>query len=456
VNPTLSDIAAAIRSGRTDCKELVRETFARIGDASGEGARCFIRLFPEQATAAASAMDLIRASGAPIGPLGGIPIPVKDLFDVAGSVTTAGSRALRDEPPAMLDAPIVARLRAAGAIIVGTTNMTEFAMGGVGINPHFGTPLSPYDRATGRIPGGSSSGAAVAVAEGMVPAAIGTDTAGSIQMPAAFCGVTGFKPTQRRVPLEGSVPLAPSLDSIGPIANSVACCAAIDAVLAGESDNTLDEVAPDRLTFAIPQTLVLDDLEPEVAAAFEHAVSRLSAAGIRIVEIPFTELREIPAVSFSVIEGYAWHRDLLKDRGHLYDPIVASRFAKGESVSAADYIALRNLRASLIRRSASVTRSFDALIMPTVALTPPALARFVNNEEFWLQTNRRMIRNPGIVNFLDRCALSVPCHRVGSAPVGLSIVGEHLGDRRLLAVGLAVERNLAAETDLRLVLPENQ
>lgn len=442
MNPTIAEIAADLQSGRTNSRRLIREAYDRIGDASGQEAKCFIRLFREQANAVAEALDVMRASGAPPGPLLGIPVPVKDLCDVAGSVTTAGSMVLQDAPRASHDAQVVARLRSAGAIIIGTTNMTEFAMGGVGINPHFGTPLNPYDRATGRIPGGSSSGSAVAVADGIVPGAVGTDTAGSIQMPAAFCGVTGFKPTARRVPLAGTIPLAPSLDSIGPIANSVACCATLDAVLAGETDAQLEKVPPDRLTFAVPQALVFDELEPEVAAAFDRAVSRLSAAGIRIVEIPFTELREIPALSFSVVEGYAWHRELLQTRRHLYDPVVAGRFAKGESISAADYIALRRARSALVRTSATVTRDFDALIMPTVPLTAPALARFTDNEELWLQTNRRMIRNPGIANFLDRCALSIPCHPPGSAPVGLSMVGEHLGDRRLLAIGLTVEEIL--------------
>lgn len=442
MNPTIAEIAADLQSGRTNSRRLIREAYDRIGDTSGQEAKCFIRLFREQANAVAEAVDVMRASGAPPGPLLGIPVPVKDLCDVAGSVTTAGSMVLQDAPRASHDAQVVARLRSAGAIIIGTTNMTEFAMGGVGINPHFGTPLNPYDRATGRIPGGSSSGSSVAVADGIVPGAVGTDTAGSIQMPAAFCGVTGFKPTARRVPLAGTIPLAPSLDSIGPIANSVACCATLDAVLAGETDAQLEKVPPDRLTFAVPQALVFDELEPEVAAAFDRAVSRLSAAGIRIVEIPFTELREIPALSFSVVEGYAWHRELLQTRRHLYDPVVAGRFAKGESISAADYIALRRARSALVRTSATVTRDFDALIMPTVPLTAPALARFTDNEELWLQTNRRMIRNPGIANFLDRCALSIPCHPPGSAPVGLSMVGEHLGDRRLLAIGLTVEEIL--------------
>jgi len=407
----------------------LRECLARIDDPAGQGAKAFIRRFRDQAGAA--------------GPLSGVPVSVKDLCDVAGSVTTAGSKVLASNPPAQRDAPVVARIRAAGAAILGTNNMTEFAMGGVGINPHYGTPLNPWDRATGRIPGGSSSGGAVAVADGMVDIALGSDTAGSIQMPAAFCGIVGFKPTARRVPLEGTVPLAPSLDSLGPLARSVAACAAFDAVIAGERAASLPVVSLNNLRFALPKTLVLDDLEPPVAEAFAGALSRLSAAGVKIVEIPFAELRELPALSFSVVEGYAWHRKLLEARRAEYDPIVAGRFANGASVSAADYIDLVNARKRLMERAAEITGEFDAVVMPTVPLVAPKLADFSGNEPLWLATNRRMIRNPGIANFLDRCALSLPCHAPGSAPVGLSLMGETLADRRLLATGLAVEAILA-------------
>ena len=413
-------------------RERLRECFARIDDPAGQGAKAFIRLFREVADAPAVA-----------GALAGVLVSVKDLCDVAGSVTTAGSKVLAGDPPASRDAPVVARLRAAGAAIVGTNNMTEFAMGGVGINPHYGTPLNPWDRAAGRIPGGSSSGGAVAVADGMVDAALGSDTAGSIQMPAAFCGITGFKPTARRVPTAGTIPLAPSLDSFGPLARSVADCAAFDAVIAGEGDAFLPIIQSNGLRFAVPKTLVLDDLEPPVAAAFARALSRLSAAGVRIVEIPFAELRELPPLSFSVVEGYAWHRRLLETRRAEYDPIVAGRFANGAAVSAADYIELLNLRKVLVEKSRSVTQGFDAVVMPTVPLVAPKLADFAGNEPLWLATNRRMIRNPGIANFLDRCALSIPCHEAGAAPVGFSLMGEHMADRRLLAIGLAVEKILS-------------
>ena len=424
----IAEARAELASGRLSSRELVEESLRLIDDPQGPGAKAFIRRFAPLITGVAN------------GPLAGLPISVKDLFDVAGSVTTAGSRALADSEPAHDDAPVVQRLRAAGAVIVGTNNMTEFAMGGVGINPHYGTPLNPWDRESGRIPGGSSSGGAVAVADGMVIAAVGSDTAGSIQMPAAFCGITGFKPTARRVPLEGSVPLAKSLDSIGPLANSVACCAVVDSVLAGEPVEPLRPLTAAGLRLGVPKTRVLDDLEPAVAKAFERALSRLSKAGVAIKEFAFSELAEIPPLSFSVVEGYAWHRKLLAERRHLYDPIVAGRFANGAAVSAADYIALVETRESLIRRSALSTREFDAVAMPTVPLVAPKLADFKDNEALWLSTNRRMIRNPGIANFLDRCAISLPCHESGEPPVGLSLMGERLGDRQLLDIASTIEK----------------
>jgi aspartyl-tRNA(Asn)/glutamyl-tRNA(Gln) amidotransferase subunit A len=446
-------LAATLRmlaNGETTSVGLVEESLASIDDASGEGSRAFIRRFDSTARATAAAWDALRASGAALPPLAGVPVSVKDLTDVAGSTTTAGSIALRDAAPATADAAYLTRLRAAGVVVLGTTNMTEFAMGGLGLNPHYGTPRNPFDRAVGRIPGGSSSGAAVSITDGMAAAAIGTDTAGSVRMPAALCGITGFKPTARRVPLGGTIPLAESLDSIGPLGRSVACCALVDAVLAGDAAPRVPATAEIAgLRFAVPTTLVLDALDAGVAAAFANALSALSRAGARIVEIPFAEFGELPAINarggFAVAEGYAWHRTLLAAKAAEYDPVIGARFANGAGVSAADYIDLCHARADLIGRSDAVTAQFDAVLMPTVPIVAPPIASFDDNEEQWLQTNRLLIRNPGIANFLDRCALSIPCHAAGSAPVGLTLMGETMGDHRLLAIGLAVEAALATK-----------
>jgi len=371
---------------------------------------------------------------------------VKDLCDVAGTTTTAGSVALKANPPAQHDAPVVARLRAAGAVIVGATTMTEFAMGAPGINPHYGTPLSPWDRATGRIPGGSSSGAGVSVADGMVWAALGSDTAGSVRVPAAFCNLAGFKPTARRVPLAGSIPLAGSLDSIGPLARSVACCAMIDAVFAGEPVQALSPLPLRGLRLGVPRNFITEGIDAQVAAAFSIALKKLSAAGALVVEFDFNELTEMTALnknfSFSVVEGHAWHRDLLARAGELYDPIIAGRFRSGANVSAADYILLCEGRRELALRSAVTTRDFDAVLMPTVHILPPPVAELAGNEPAWLAANRQLIRNPHIANFLDRCALTLPCNEPGAAPVGLTLMGETMRDHDILRIGIAVENLL--------------
>src|SRR5712691_6678928 len=269
---SIAGTAAGFTSGARS-RALVEDCLARIKDPAGEGGRVFLKVHAEAALAAADYYDRLRARGAAPSPFAGIPVSIKDLFDVAGDVTTAGSVVLRDAPPAKYDAPAVARLRAAGFIPIGRNNMTEFAFSGLGINPHYDTPRNPYDRKTGRVPGGSSSGAAVAVTDGMALGAIGTDTGGSCRIPAAVCGVVGFKPTAHRIPTAGAFPLSTSLDSVGPLAATVECCAVLDAVLAGEPVVDLPPFPLEALRVAVPQTMVLDSLEPAVAQAFERALA---------------------------------------------------------------------------------------------------------------------------------------------------------------------------------------
>src|SRR6516165_12459714 len=288
--PSLAQLAADLTAGRTTSRALVEEALARITDPAGEGSRVLVKVYAEASRVAADAQDRLRGAGYVASPLAGIPVSIKDLFDVAGEVTLAGSRALDDTPAATADAPIVARLRAAGAVLIGRTNMTEFAFSGVGINPHYGTPGNPYDRRL--IPGGSSSGAAVSVSDGGAVVGIGTDTGGSVRIPAALCGIVGFKPTQKRIPRDGVTPLSTTLDSIGPLANSVACCAVADAVLAGELPSVPSEIPVEALRLGVPQSYVLDGLEAEVATAFANACTNLSRAGARIVGLPFSELAE--------------------------------------------------------------------------------------------------------------------------------------------------------------------
>jgi len=438
-------VAADLQAGNTSSVELIQAALARIADITGEGPRAFTRVYAEAVDQAAE-QDRRRARGEVASFLAGIPISIKDLFDVAGETTLAGSKVLVGYPSAVRDAEVVARLKQAGAIIIGKTNMTEFAFSGLGLNPHYGTPRNPWDRERGRIPGGSSSGAVVSVTDGMAVAAIGTDTGGSVRIPAALCGLVGFKPTAARVPQAGVLPLSRTLDSVGPIAPSVACCAALDAVLVGEETEELQPVPLAALTFAAPQRYVLDGMDTQVATAFEHAKSRLAAADARIVEIAFAEVEEIPDINakggFTAVEAWAWHKELIDARGELYDPRVLTRILRGTDISAEDLATLRQRRADLILRAQQVTAQFDALLMPTVPIVAPELAPLVADDDAYYRTNLLVLRNPSIANFLDRCALSLPCNQPGQPPVGLMLMGEHGADRRLLGIGLAVEKVL--------------
>ena len=443
---TLHEIAGDLAAGRTTSLALTNAALARIEDPAGEGGRVFIRLFRDAALAEAAASDALRARGIVASPLAGIPVTVKDLCDVKGHVTLAGSRVLESRPAAEKDAPVLARLRAAGAVVMGTTNMVEFALGAVGLNPHYGTPRNPWDRATGRVPGGSSSGAAVSVTDDMAAVALGTDTAGSIRMPAGLCGLVGFKPTSRRVPTEGLVPLSRTLDSAGPLARSVACCALVDAILAGEAPAPPRAMPVSRAVIAVPRNLVLDDLDEAVAAAFKAALSKLSAAGARIVEIELPELDEIAGINslgpFSIAEGYAWHRELLATSAERYDPIIAERFMAGAGIAAADYIALVEGRNALVERAGRATADFDALAMPTLAILAPPIADFTGDREHWLAANALILRNTYVANFLDRPAITLPCHPPDSGPVGLMLLGATMGDAALLRLAAGVESAL--------------
>ena len=442
---TLNQIAARLEAGEPS-QALIGQCLDRIKDASGEGGRTFLKVYGEAARTTAEAYDALRRRGATPSAFAGIPISIKDLFDVAGDVTTAGSIALRQAPPATRDAAAVARLRSAGFIPIGRTNMTEFAFSGLGINPHYDTPRNPYDRKTGRIPGGSSSGAAVSITDGMACGALGTDTGGSCRIPAALCGTVGFKPTASRIPTAGTMPLSHTLDSVGTLAPSVACCALLDAVLAGQPPGELPEFPLDGLRLAVPQTLVLDGLDADVSRAFAAALSALSAAGARIIEIALRELAELAPVNakggFAAAEGYAVHRPLIKVKGSTYDPFVLTRLERGKEQDAADYIELMWAREEMIARLAAITAPYDALLMPTCPIIAPAL-RDLATPEAARAANFMLLRNTGIANFFDRCSVSIPCHRAGEAPVGLMLIGENGADRRLLAIAAAVEKRVA-------------
>lgn len=438
--PTIQQLAADLAAGRTTSVALTEQALARIEDPKGEGKRVFIKVYKTAALAAAQASDAQRKAGLVPSPLAGLPVSVKNLCDVAGETTLAGSIALNDAPPAKQDAPVVARLRAAGAVIVGSTNMSEFAFSGVGFNPHYGTPGNPADRT--RVPGGSSSGAAVSVADGMAVAALGTDTGGSVRIPAAVCGLVGFKPTARRVPIDGVVPLSTSLDSIGPLAHSVECCAIVDSVFAGEPIVVPEAPPLAGLRFGLPRHFVMEELDATVAKAFERACKALAAKGVRIEQIDLPQLDELPGINakggFAAAEAYAWHRKLIARRGKDYDQIIHPRIMRGSEMGAADYIELLQARTDLQKRVASVTSNYDAVIMPTCAIVAPTLKE-VSTIEGFTKSNMLLLRNTAVGNFLDRCAVSLPCHAAGELPVGFMLMGETMADKRLLAIARAVE-----------------
>jgi aspartyl-tRNA(Asn)/glutamyl-tRNA(Gln) amidotransferase subunit A len=440
--PTLASLSADLASGATTSRKLVEQCLAKIADPAGEGQRVFIHVDKDAALEAADAMDRLRKAEAAPSPFAGIPVSIKDLFDIKGQVTRAGSRALEDSAPAEADATVVARLRRAGFIVIGRTNMTEFAYSGIGINPHYGTPKSAWNRSVGHVPGGSSAGAAVSIADQMAFGALGTDTGGSCRIPAAFNGIVGFKPTQARVPLDGGVPLSFSLDSFGPLACSVACCAALDAVLADEPLQPLRPRSVKGMRLAAPTTVALDDLDEAVAKTFERALEALSRAGALIERIEVPEFNDVGVMNakggLAAAESYAWHRYLLTSKGDVYDPRVSLRILRGEAISAADYIDILNARRSFIARTEARIAPYDALVLPTTANTPPKIADLADDKAFTVQ-NLRALRNCTLINVLDGCAISLPAHRDGEVPVGLMLAAAGGSDRRILELAAGME-----------------
>ena len=437
---TILALAAELQSGQTTSVKLVEQALERITAYRGQGGAAYVSVDADRALSSARASDAARAAGNVPSLLAGLPVSIKDLFDVQGQVTAAGSKALADAPAAQADAPAVARLRHAGAVLLGRTNMSEFAFSGLGLNPHYGTPRNPLDSA--RVSGGSTSGGAVSVASDMAVMALGTDTGGSIRIPSAFCGLTGFKPTARRVSLDGAVPLSTTLDSAGPLARSVDCCAIADAILSGETLAT-DAVPLAGLRFGVTEDFVNDGMDDTVRAAFEAALSRLQKAGALIQRFSFPELKDLPSINagggFSAAESWAWHRNLLERAGDKYDQRVAVRIRRGAQQSAADYIDLLAVRRRMIAQAERRLAVFDAWLMPTVPVVPPLLQPLQDSDETFFATNGLVLRNPSVINFLDGCALNLPCPSDSKLPVGISICGRHGDDAHVLAIGRAVE-----------------
>lgn len=447
----LTQAAASVATGRGSAVALLRQSMA-AADSPG-CARAYLRRFDNQAIATATAVDAARAAGMPLPPLAGLAVSVKDLFDVAGWPTTAASRSLAEAPPAMADCPAVARLRAAGAALTGHTNLSEFAYSGVGINPHHGTPVNPVTAAvnsTPRIPGGSTSGGAVTVATGAAWAALGSDTGGSIRIPAALQGLVGFKNTQRLTPLQGAVPLSTTLDTACAITRSVRDAVLVHGILAARTPVPVSKPLH-ALRLALPQTLMLDGLDTDVARAFEHTLELLRAGGALIEDLPLASLADLAGLQanggFAAAESWAWHRARLAVLEAEYDPRVAQRIRRGEAISAADYIDLQQARTEWIASVQAELQGFDAVLSPTVPMVAPAIAPLLSSDSRFFAINGLLLRNPSVVNMLDGCALSLPCHLPGQMPVGLMVWGPAMADDLVLGVGLTIEAALSTSPD---------
>lgn len=429
----------------TSSTQRLEAALAAIAQAGDEGRRIFTRIYTDTARAAARAADERAASGLSLGPLDGRIVAVKDLFDVAGEPTTAGSALLRDAAPATQDAPVVRRLRAGGAVIIGKTNMTEFAFSGVGLNPHYGTPGNAHDVL--RIPGGSSSGAGVSVARGMAEIAIGSDTGGSIRIPSALNGLVGFKPSLARVPREGAYPLSFTLDCLGPLVKSVADAVAADSVLAGIEHVPLEARSVRGLRLGVPRGLLFTQVETEVGDAFEQAVAALSQAGARVTDESLDTLLGAPFKlqekgTLIAAEAAHIHREAVVQRPEAYDPIVLGRIRRGQTLDAATYVGIQQARNALLGELDRALADFDALVLPTVAFLAPLIAD-VQDEADFMRVNALVLRNTSVFNFYDLPALSLPLPRAGQLPVGLMVVGRRNADRDLLAIGAAIEALLA-------------
>ena len=440
---TLDRLAGQLEAGTTTARDLTEACLARIENADGEGSHVFLMADPEGAIAQADYMDSLRRKGRAPSRYAGIPVSLKDLFDVAGQVTAAGSTILRDAEPATRDATCVARLRAAGFVFLGRTNMTEFAYSGVGLNPHYGTPRSVWDRKNGRIPGGSSSGAGVSVADGMAYMGLGTDTGGSCRIPAAFNGIVGYKSSTGRVPKDGVFPLSATLDTVGPLANSVACCSTIDALMAGDrGDGAVSPRAPHTLRFGILQHVALDAMAPEVATAFDAAIKTLGKAGVTFAEVPFPDLLELPSINskggISACEAMDVHANMIERHGDAYDQRVRRRILSGLTVTGPELVGIYRRRREMMAKFNCLASGLDGFILPTVPILPPMISE-VDDDERYGPLNFLCLRNTFLGNFLDSCAISIPMTARGEAPAGLMIMRPHGQDTELFNASAAVE-----------------
>ncbi len=450
---SLRSLSEALKTTEITSSELINDALARASLSDS----VFIQL-NQGLSSLAESIDSARKKGEAIPALAGIPLTLKDLFNVRNERTLAGSTALEHfAKPEARDAEVVAPLREAGLLFLGRTNMSEFAFSGIGKNPHYGTPLSIWDRSTGRLPGGSSSGSAVSVAEGIVVASIGSDTAGSCRVPAAFNGVVGVKPSYGRMSLKGIYPLSPTSDAPGPIAADVDSCYILDQLMAGKLSPAdplpvLPIRDPHSLKLVIPESVVLDDLDSEVQAAFDRSVETLRAAGaeIKTVKMPIVDASIELFYNKAIVlyEAYQHHRELLEQYGDEYDPFVQQRILTGSSISDDEQNARYRAKTEVVKSfSDQFTQlNADALIYPTIPCIPPALSE-TDDPDNARRVNLKCLRNTVTVNYYDGCSISLPCHRKGEAPVGLMVSSMNGGDENLYSVSAVIEQILKSEDD---------
>lgn len=446
---SITQLSVLLQSGALDPVALAEETLAAI--EAHPDTTVFTTLLKDRAKAEAEASRRRLREGCSLGALDGVPIAWKDLFDIEGLPTTAGSRVLKDSAPAGRDAVVVRALADAGMVSVGRVNMSEFAFSGLGINPHYGTPRNPASPAgEHRIPGGSSSGSGVAVAAGLVPVSIGTDTGGSVRIPAAFNGIVGYKASRGRYSMEGVFPLARSLDSLGPLCRTVQDAVLVDAAMRGlPAAGPLARPDLAGLSFVIPETVFFDGAEPEVVAAFEAAVERLSRAGARIRRDAFPEFSAIFDLmakhgALVTAEAFVLHRERIKGPAAAeIDPRVVKRTLLGEKITLADYLDTLDARERLTAAVEARLGPDTLLISPTLPHVAPAVGPLIEDEDLFFQINGKTLRNTLVGNFLDWCGVSLPCGTgAGGMPVGFLLSGPRGSDERVLAVAAAVENLL--------------
>ncbi|WP_405280297.1 amidase family protein [Cobetia sp. Ld8] len=391
----------------------------------------------------AAAQQQLKAAATSL-PLGGVPVSIKDLFDETGMTTLAGSRALAESHPADQDAVALSRLKAAGILHAGRTSMSEFAFSGLGLNPHVGTPPNPFDGE--RITGGSTSGGAASVAFGLAAATLGSDTGGSLRIPAAFCGLTGFKPSQASVPGDGAFPLSPSLDCIGPIAPSVACCRRLWEVLSGEAADATPLTRP--LTLLVPESELVSEVDADVAADFAALLERLEGLGVRLQRAPVEAIEAAYAINqrggLVIPEAAAVHHELLAAHEAQYDPLIAERLNGGRDITSSEYLARLWPRTAIQQRFAQQVQDVDAVLMPTVAMRAPRRDLLEQDGALFAQLNKRALRNTSVFNYLDASSISIPAPAaVNEEPLGLMLSRPQGQDEALLRVAQALETLLA-------------